>query len=482
MANPKAKKALLKLLKTTFSGLNQCEEIDVKDAYRLSDKKVKVHIKDYPFQINLFPDSKTLHIYPEQALDSNGDTHTLDNYILFDPDTYYTDISGFYRIDVDEKITLGGDDVEQRCFLNISKDTPGRKLSIGNDDGWLTFKSHLSNPRSCVSLLLKDKKVNRIVKWRLKKLRRLRDIFGGPIELLAKDDALALIREVNLILEDEAHRPKDNDGRPGGLIQVPDESNVIIVGDLHAKSDNLLVVLSQNGFLEALENGRASLVMLGDAVHPEGDAPLDEMESSMLMMDLIFKLKVRFPANVFYLRGNHDSYSEEIAKNGIPQGLLWAETLKSVRGEVYQEAMSRFYEQLPYVAYSKHFIACHAAPPVSSIQREQIVNIRDHPKLRRELNSNRMRAPNRPNGYTKSDVKRFRKCLEVETDVPLIVGQTCLSADETLWENVGGIDNHHIVYASDTHQVGVMAQIGDKLYPLRYAVEPLVSIINTQLD
>ena len=477
MAKPKAKKALLKLLKTTFSGLSQCEEIDVKDAYRLSDKKVKVHIQDYPFQINLFPDSKTLHIYPEQALNGSSKTSP-DKYILFDPDTFYSEISGFYRLDVDEKITLGGDNAEQRAFLHISEDTPARKLSIGNDEGWLTFKSHNANPKSCVSPLLKDKKVNRIIHWRIKKLRKLRDIFGGPIELLSSDSALALIREVNDILLDEAHRPKDKSGRPGGVVAVPDTSRAIIVGDLHARADNLLVILSQNGFLEALEEDRASLVILGDAVHPEGDVPLDEMEPSMLMMDVIFKLKVRFPRNVFYLRGNHDSYAEEIAKRGIPQGLLWANALKRVRGKVYQDEMSRFYEQLPCVAYSRHFIACHAAPPVSSITLDQIINIRDNRELCKELNANRMRAPNRPMGYSKSDIKRFRKCMNVAPDVPVIVGHTCLSMDETIWENVGDIQNHHVIYASDTRQVGVMTQIGDNIYPFRYPVEPMISIIN----
>lgn len=482
MAKPKAKKALLKLLKTTFSGLNQCEEIDVKDAYRLSDKKVKVHIKEYPFLVNLTPDSKPLHLYPEIALDGSHGEDSVETYILFDPDAYYTQICGFYRLDNGDKITLGGDDLEQRIFLNLSEDIPRRMFSIGNDDGWLTFKSHVSDCKPCIAPLLKDKKVNRIITWRQKKLQTLRDLLGNPIERLSSDDALNQIREVNAILEDETNRPKDKSGRPGGVIALPENSRAVIVGDLHAKPDNLLTVLSHNGFLEALEEDRATLILIGDAVHPEGDAVLDEMESSILIMDLIFELKRRFPKNMYYIRGNHDSYSDEIAKNGIPQGLLWAEALQRTRGKAYKEEMMRFYKLLPYVAYSKHFVTCHAGPPKSSITFDEIVNMRDHPKLRKELTTNRMKAPNRLSGYNKGDVRRFKKCLDVDSNAPLVVGHTPLSADDTFWENAGDIEHHHIIYGSDSRQVAVLVQIEDKLYPLRYPVEPIISTINAMND
>jgi hypothetical protein len=242
------------------------------------------------------------------------------------------------------------------------------------------------------------------------------------------------------------------------------------------------VVLSQNNFLEALDAGRATLVILGDAVHPEGDSALDEMESSMLMMDLILKLKVRFPQQVFYLRGNHDSFSEEISKHGVPQGLLWEKTLRKHRGKAYKKEMSRFYELLPYVAYSRHFVACHAAPPVSSTSLDKIINIKTNRNLYNELADNRLRQANRPSGYTKSDVKRFRKCLGLAKNTPVIVGHTCLSLDDTLWENVNDIENHYVVYSSDTKWLGLMAQIGDRLYPFRYPVEPMMSIINAVPD
>ncbi len=71
----------------------------------------------------------------------------------------------------------------------------------------------------------------------------------------------------------------------------------------------------------------ANLIILGDAVHSENIDEMDKFETSMLIMDLIFQLKLKFPENVFYIRGNHDSFDPEINKNGFLQGVLFKETL-----------------------------------------------------------------------------------------------------------------------------------------------------------
>lgn len=482
MARSDAKKSFLKRLKASFSDLAECEEVDIKESYRLQNKKIKVQVDEYPFQINLYGDTKSLHLYPERFLNGNPTGTPSGSYIIFDPDRYFSTVTGFLRLQDGDKITLGSDDDRQRDFLDIPKHPSGRQLSITNRKGELIFKNHAPKTGSCIAPLLKDKKVHRLVDWRLAKAQSLRKLYGGNIKLLDPDSALTLIRKVNLILENEAHRPKDRAGRPGGVVKLPSGSVSCIVGDLHAKADNLLVILSQNGYLDALAEGKAFLIILGDAVHPEGDTALDEMESSMLIMDLILKLKQQFPSQVFYLRGNHDSFSEEIAKGGIPQGLVWGKQLKNSRGESYKKEMEKFYDLLPYVVISDHFITCHAAAPSSAAPLEAIINIRDNPKLINRLINNRLRRPNRPSGYTRGDVKKFRKSLGVGADTPFIVGHTPLSNDDTIWENVDGIENHHILYSSDSEWVGVMTQIGDKIYPFRYPVEPMASIINSLSD
>jgi hypothetical protein len=109
-----------------------------------------------------------------------------------------------------------------------------------------------------------------------------------------------------------------------------------------------------------------------------------------------------------------------------------------------------------------------------------MVNIRSNPNLYNELINSRMKSASRPGGYGKRDVKRFRKCLGLAKDAPVIVGHTPQDSDNTLWEHVGDIKEHYIVYSSDTHWVGLMAQVGDKLYPFRYPVEPIMSLINSR--
>ena len=472
----KQKKSFLKMLKESFSGLPKCEQLDLKRAYQLTDNNVRVSPIEYPIQVNYGPEGKPLHIYPEKLLRESTAVNQDDGFIVFDPKNYYKKITGFLRLAPGEKVTLGYNKQNQDDPLSLSLNLNDRQLSITNDDGGLIFTSHDETSGACLAPLIKAKEVNRIGKWRNAKMKRLHSIFGGPIEKLDTDEALSLIRKVNELMQSEAYRPRDKKGRLGGVVALPAQLTPFFIGDLHGRVDNLLVVLSQNGFLEELKKGRACLIMLGDAVHPdEGD--LEDMESSILIMDLIFKLKLRFPKQVFYLRGNHDSFSEELGKQGVPQGLLWEKALVKSRGKRYRDEMKRYYRNLPYLAYSKNFIACHAAPPVSSVSKEDLININHIPKLIHELTSNRLRSSNKPSGYHKREVSRLRKALDLAPDTLLIVGHSILSSDETLWERAGDIENHTVLYGSDSHWVGVLARIDGEMKALRYPVENLQPLI-----
>jgi hypothetical protein len=235
--------------------------------------------------------------------------------------------------------------------------------------------------------------------------------------------------------------------------------------------------LSQNAFLEGLEAGTACLILLGDVVHSQIDGEMEAMETSMLIMDLIFRLKVRFPAGIFLLRGNHDAFAEDISKAGIPQGLLWARALVDTRGPAYLQAMERFYQQLAYVACSAHFIAAHAAAPRSRVRPHMLVEIHRFPGLIPQLTANRLRRSNRPQGYTPGSIRHLRKTLGLASDTPFVVGHTPIDRTDTLWLDVGGVAHHHVLYSANPDQVGVFTEIGGTLVPLRYPVEPLRRII-----
>ncbi|MEW8505757.1 MAG: metallophosphoesterase [Candidatus Thiodiazotropha sp.] len=479
----KSQKSLLKRLKAAFAGMEVCEKVNLSGAYRLKNKKIEVPLRSYPIQLTLGQNvDAPLHLYPEWLINDDGEGETSDHYILFDPQRYFSEIAGFCRLDDGDKITLGDRHNSECDFVDCGDCDRGCRLSIRNEEGHLTFKDHNSTEGACISPLVDEKKINKLIKWRRGKLNRLKDIYGGPIKPLSDGDALKLIEQVNELQLEENSRPRNRKDLPGGVVKLAKGVTPIIVGDLHTKLDNLLVILSQNHFLESLEDGSAALILLGDAVHSEEAGQYDKMKSSMLIMDFIFKLKIRFPENVFYIRGNHDSFSEEIGKQGVPQGLLWEKTLLKQRGKAYHKAMQRLYDLLPYVVHSKYFAACHAAPPTSSPDYEKLINITDHPDLIEELYNNRLEKPNRPSGYNKRDIKKFRKCLGLESDTPVIVGHTPLSLDETLWEDVNNIENHYVVYGAGDEWIGVITQVRGEIVPLRYPTEPLMGYIDTLDD
>jgi hypothetical protein len=240
----------------------------------------------------------------------------------------------------------------------------------------------------------------------------------------------------------------------------------------------LIHVLSENRFLESLLNGSASVIMLGDVVHSEIDGQLEDMTGSLLMMDFIFKLKTKFPNQVFHIRGNHDSFSPDVSKGGIPQGLLWEKHVLDERGVDYKQEMDRYYDQLPLVAVTKDFLACHASPPFRKLNLEKLIDAHQDSALVEQLILNRLKRPIYPGGYTRRDVKRFRDGLGLQPELPFIVGHNPLTEEKTLWMNVGNIENHHIVYSARPDSVGLFTRVAGKMIPLCYPTGPVLDIIN----
>ncbi|MCC2867429.1 MAG: metallophosphoesterase [Candidatus Accumulibacter phosphatis] len=454
-------------------GFGWGRDLRLGDSYRLGTSKVRVPLGGLPIEISLGLNDKRQQLYPETRLNGRGEPVRLGSFILVDPSAHRRRISGFLRLTPRSWLSLGSADMLQKELFDYPAAVDDEHLVLIHGRDALVFRN-LSDAGTRIGPAPAEDGWLRERLW-----RRLREIFGGPIALLPKDEAMQLIEEVNRLLRKEIYRPLDERGLPGGLLLLPSKLTPIIVADMHAQIDNLLTILSQNAFLDAIEQGTAVLVIIGDAVHSEIDGQLREMESSMLMMDLIFRLKLHFPEQVFYLRGNHDSFSEDMSKDGIPQGLLWARELGERRGTAYLKAMEEFYRLLPYVVASKDFAACHAAPPTSKVDVEMLVQIHRHPRLVIELINNRLQRPNRPQGYRRRDVKRFRQCLQVSPETPLIVGHTPINREDTLWLNVDGIANHHVLFSANPDQVGVFTRIGNTMVPLRYPVDALTSIINS---
>ena len=477
----KALKAFFRRFRLLMDELGSCEERELADSVRLGGAKIRFPRPLPPIRIQVGgEEGKLLHLHPEPVLDAEGRAHPSGAYLLYNPeDQAGGGLHGFVRLRPGETMVLGREDEVQQALLHYPSCVSDCHLSVKLKEEGLVFKDLASPHATCVSPLPLEASLASFIDWRLAKLRRLTRIFGErPLEPLPRDEAQTLIEAAIAHLEREPHRALDREGRPGGAVILPDTLFPVFVGDLHARIDNLLTLLTQNGFLEGLVSGQVALLILGDAVHPDTEGQEAAMDSSLLIMDLIFRLMLAFPGQVFYLRGNHDSFSESISKGGVPQGILWEQALRDGRGAKYLQAMTRVYELLPYVAWSERFLACHAGAPSGKISRQHLIDLRQHPKLERELITVRLRRPNSPQGYGPGDVKRLRRRLELAPETPFIVGHTPLSPDDTLWLDAGGIPNHHVVFGAQPDWVGVIAMVGDRFLALRYPVEPLTALYN----
>lgn len=393
-----------------------------------------------------------------------------------------TTMGGFLRIRIGETIVIGRSHKEFRQLFQLSADVAERHISITNRRGDLILSPLAGGSDIKVQRLDDLDYREQVARGRHKALLAIGRLYGGPLKPLTADKALETVRAVNGLMENEAYRPRNHQGRPGGLLELPAEAIPVIVGDLHAQVDNLLKILSENCLLDCLRSKTALLLFLGDAVHSEQLHEMARFDSSMLIMDLIFRLKLSFPDAVFYLRGNHDSFDAEISKNGVLQGVLWREALLGQRGAAYVEEMQRFYDLLPYVAVSENFIACHAGPPREEISREDLINLAGHPELAAELVSTRMKRPHFLAGYGKGDVKRLRRSLQLAPKARLIVGHTPLDPFGSFWLHAGSIKNHHIIYSAHNDGPSVIIRTGDTFNPISYPAEPLGEIIGELLD
>ncbi len=472
-------KGFLKRFRSLLDDLERCDDVDFAESLRLEAAKVRIPRPVLPVQLRLGDDEGyRLHLYPELVSRRNGKMRPNGDYLLFEPERYFSEISGFLRLSEGDSLILGREDRRQSQLLSYPELVDRRHLRIKLTGKDMMLRNKSRGQEACLAPMTAKDQIERLVHWRQGKLAQVAEILGGGVTVPAKSEALDLIARVIELMGQEPYRIADSRGAPGGLLALPDRPAPIFVGDLHARIDNLLVILTQNGFLEALKEGSALLILLGDAAHPDEPGQEEQMDSSMLMMDLIFRLKLRFPDRVFYLRGNHDSFAEDITKAGVPQGVLWERALHDARGPKYKKAMAELYGLLPYVALSHHYVACHAGPPTSKVTRSSLVEIHQHPKLQHQLTHARLRRPHSADGYSQGDVARFRRRLGLETGAPLLVGHTPLGSDGTLWLDAGGISNHHVLFGAHPKWAGVVTRVGKSLLPLRYPTEPLDAVLN----
>ena len=441
---------------------------------RLSRRRLSIPLPDRPVEVEL--GKERLHIQREIRCDGTVASVQPD-LIVFNPDMDSQSINYSLRIKPRESLHISHDQPNQEHLFRAPREAFRRNFHLDYEGENLVFRDPASEFGTFITLLEEDIEQTPIASRRRDAIDKIITLYGGPLQAMPKHQALDALQQVNCLLKNDAFRPKDATGIAGGLLRLPTHVTPVVIGDLHANIDNLLKILSENAFTRALEKRSAVLVFLGDLVHPDTE-PYDDMNTSVLMMDFLFKLKLRFPDGVFFLRGNHDSFSVEVTKDLVPQGVLWRNKLERERGTEYCEQMAQFYNLSPIVVLSEDFAACHAGPTLSRIDMSQIVNNRSFPNVTHDLMWNRVRRRGHPSGYSAHDVRRFRKSLNVRKDLPFLVGHTPYSDTGTVWCNVAGIPHHHILYSANEKEFAIFIRVNGQMVPQVYTAEPLLEWVN----
>jgi hypothetical protein len=88
----------------------------------------------------------------------------------------------------------------------------------------------------------------------------------------------------------------------GGLVEIDDLENLVIVSDLHGDSTSLFRILSEIDYEQFLSNSMNKLVFLGDYI--------DRGSNSIGIMYSVCYLKSTYPDSVILMRGNHEAAAE----------------------------------------------------------------------------------------------------------------------------------------------------------------------------
>lgn len=232
-----------------------------------------------------------------------------------------------------------------------------------------------------------------------------------PPEELASD-----LEAVCEVLESESVelRPRDGNGRPGGIVYLNPDVPTVVLPDIHGRVELIVTALERSfpdlgidePLLQGIDGGRAQLVMVGDYVHGEArvrsrwvnafeefqggyrthDAIDAEMFESLTVLQVFALLKRAYPEGVHGLKGNHENIANEEGHGNHPfgkfayEGAMVAEYMDRFYPGRPFEAVYRFEHDLPLLAVGRSFLVSHAEP-LYPYTREDLLNYRIRPEV-----------------------------------------------------------------------------------------------------
>ena len=262
-------------------------------------------------------------------------------------------------------------------------------------------------------------------------------------------------------------------GKKVDLRGLPEDKEIILIGDLHERLDNFgkilrhrkLTVIGDEEVLgpsvrEKVKKGEAVLIILGDAVHSDENVNSRisrSMERSIDMMEQIMQLKIDNPDHVYYILGNHDDPDSncgkeyiEIKEDGeskegaVNQARIYREKLIKMFGMNYLNLYRKFIDVSPIRLLADGLIAAHAGPPKDlSLDEIKTLSQKDLKKdfdeetfkssmflwgrhesiLKKETSSGKMDDLTKKSVYSSADIERYKREVR-QPDAVFIVAHT----------------------------------------------------------
>jgi len=267
------------------------------------------------------------------------------------------------------------------------------------------------------------------------------DKIGAAVgrEVLPKERALKQINEFNSAVR----VGKYQQGAVVDLRGIPADKEVILVGDLHARLDNLKKALNQNGNLKKIQKGEAVLVILGDAVHSETN--LREMDSSIEIMQFIMDLKIDNPDSVYYLLGNHDYLSGNFSKGFVVQGLVYRNKMEELYGKEFVMLYEDFIKASPLMVIGKGFVGVHGGPikgvSLGQIQKVDVADESNSIVKQAEWG----RCKDERAGYDENDVQKFLENMGQAGGLLIVGHSPHLISSGRFFARL--FDKHYVIFA-----------------------------------
>lgn len=183
-------------------------------------------------------------------------------------------------------------------------------------------------------------------------------------------DFLQKIDQATSALQAERQKKSIAGGRVrGGLVEIHDLENLVIVSDLHGDSKSLFRILSEINYGRFLSNPMNKLIFLGDYV--------DRGSDSVGVMYSVCHLKSAYPDSVVLMRGNHEAPAEfPFSSHDLPHEI--EEHFGDGGKEIYQKLLLMFRLLTLATVVQQKLLLVHGGLPAEDANLESIATAKEN--------------------------------------------------------------------------------------------------------